>query len=368
MADVVGGGTTNVTLYDEDGNPLGTAARPVMTLATTQSPDSLTQGTVTGPDATAAATGTPTDGSAVTHTQSGGDSSFSCSVRGVTGNYTFVFERSINAGLVAAADEVWTAVGAFQAGTPLAKTTWTQADMARAPMEFHGNVSSAARVRVRFTAKDTAGDVFVVLRSGRGTGTITIGNPVRIGDNNGNPLTLLATTPVGNEFALPIRNVNPFQTIRTPEEGKARNGQAFTSGTGQLTLTAAGNLRGTLTNPAGSGKSLYLYKLSVFSSSATGFARMRINPTSGLPTMLRPSNNNFIGHPTKAVGELRADTDLTTPLAGGADSGIEFAFASGETRETELPPFIVSPGLTLGLAVPFAGASTVIANVYWWEE
>lgn len=32
MADVVGGGTTNVTVYDENGNPLGTTSNPLTIL------------------------------------------------------------------------------------------------------------------------------------------------------------------------------------------------------------------------------------------------------------------------------------------------------------------------------------------------
>lgn len=216
---------------------------------------------------------------------------------------------------------------------------------------------------------------------GGGTGNVTLydesgnqfGTPAhplsaRIGDSSGNSLALLNANPTGSEYGLPIRNVSPFQTVRAPEESRARVGQAYTAGTGQLSLTVAATVRGTLQNPSGSGKALYVYKLSIFSSGATGFARMRINPTTGLPTEVRSANNNFIGHPTAAVGVMKADLHSSEGLGGGTDSGIELAFPSGESRDVTLSPFIVSPGITLGLSVPFAGSTTVIVNLYWWEE
>lgn len=142
----------------------------------------------------------------------------------------------------------------------------------------------------------------------------------------------------------------------------------FLAGTGPLTLTVAGNARATIQNPAGSGVNVFLARLSVFSNAA-GEANLFVNPTAGLPaTAPRPHLNAIVGAPG-AAAVIRADTDATTALSGGTDPGVALAFGASDRISVDLPPLILSPGVTLGINIPIsATASRTLAAVYWFEE
>lgn len=112
-------------------------------------------------------TGTPTAGSTAAIAGTG-ESSFAVQIGG-TWVGTLQFERSLDGGTT------WTAVGAFSAGTNyITQTSTTNGN-------FHGNASSATNIRVRATAW-TSGTAAVVFILGAGTGTITVGNPMRLWD------------------------------------------------------------------------------------------------------------------------------------------------------------------------------------------
>lgn len=97
--------------------------------------------------------------------------SFSNAVISIIGTFvgTYVFERSPDLGTT------WTAVSFFIAGTRDATNTGTLEGM------FHGNVAGTTNMRVRCTSF-TSGTINVRITSGIGTGTITVGNPLRIYD------------------------------------------------------------------------------------------------------------------------------------------------------------------------------------------
>ncbi|MGZ6836768.1 MAG: hypothetical protein ACXVGE_13010 [Blastococcus sp.] len=82
---------------------------------------------------------------------------------------TYVLERSPDNGTT------WTSFNCFIAGTADQISTGTLQGM------FHGNVAGTTAVRVRFTAL-ASGSPSVRLTSGIGTGTITVGNPLRLYD------------------------------------------------------------------------------------------------------------------------------------------------------------------------------------------
>lgn len=145
------------------------------------------------------------------------------------------------------------------------------------------------------------------------------------------------------------------------------SGQVFLSGTGELTLSVAGNVRMVLQNPAGSGKQLYVEKLDVFSS-AVGFAELLVNPTAGVPTAVRPANNVNFGSAAVAVGRVLADTSATTALSGGIDSGVSVGVGVNVLTRYELAPIIVPPGVSLGIQLPFTGAANASVNIYWLEK
>jgi hypothetical protein len=142
----------------------------------------------------------------------------------------------------------------------------------------------------------------------------------------------------------------------------------FIASTQPLVLTAAGNARATIANPAGSGRKLMVARLTVFSDAA-GEAGLFINPTAGLPGgTARPMLNAVVGG-AAGVAELRADTSTLTALSGGADTGVTAAFTANRREQIDLPPLVLTPGVTLGVNVPInATSSRSLLSAYWFEE
>lgn len=141
----------------------------------------------------------------------------------------------------------------------------------------------------------------------------------------------------------------------------------FIAGTGALVLAAAGNDRATLTNPTGSGVNVFVARMSIFSNVA-GEAALLVNPTAGLPAGSRPQLNAVVGAAGgKAV--VAADSDATVALSGGTDTGVLIPFPANTRTQIDLPPLILAPGVTLGLNVPIAAASSrTTMSIYWFEE
>lgn len=131
-----------------------------------QSADSASS-TVAGQNNQTIITGNPTNNSTAALVCSG-NSSFAALVTG-TWVGTLQFERSLDNGTT------WTPVGAFSAGTQFIGAVIT------ANGAFHGNCSSSTNIRVRATAW-TSGVASVRLLAGQGTGTITVGNAIRLID------------------------------------------------------------------------------------------------------------------------------------------------------------------------------------------
>lgn len=157
------------------------------------------------------------------------------------------------------------------------------------------------------------------------------------------------TLPVGNIFSEAV-NMQRF----------------FLAGSGKLTLAAAGNVRGTISNPAGSGRNILVARLAGLGT-GTAWARLRVNPTTGLPaTAARPTINAIIGG-AAPVGILKVDTDLVTPLGGGTDTGIDIGMPASARVSLDMPPMILSPGVSLGINIPFTGAADAALSVYWAE-
>lgn len=165
-----------------------------------------------------------------------------------------------------------------------------------------------------------------------------------------------ARNPDGTVFTLPVTNL--FAEL----VGLQR---FILSGSGRIALSLAGNLRATVANPAGSGRLVYLPAISAFAT-ATGWASIIRNPTTGLPaSAARPHLNAFLvpGAPP-GVAVLKADTNASTPLGGGTDSGIVLGVPGGVREKIDLPPFVLYPGEVLGLNIPFAGAADVSLTGY----
>lgn len=142
----------------------------------------------------------------------------------------------------------------------------------------------------------------------------------------------------------------------------------FTSGTGPLVLTAAGNIRATISNPTGSGVNVSIFRL-VWFADAKGEASLFVNPTVGLPaTAVRPRLNAIAGA-AGGVGEVKADTNATTALSGGVDTGVLIGLGANVREAIDLPPIVLTPGVTMGINVPIsATTSRSMLTVLWFEE
>lgn len=141
----------------------------------------------------------------------------------------------------------------------------------------------------------------------------------------------------------------------------------FLAGSGRLTLAVAGNVRALIRNPAGSGRTVYIARVVIFGT-GTSWSSLYVNPTAGLPTTTRTRVNAVFGSSVTAVAEVLIDTNTTTALSGGSDTGITVGSPANIRTVVDLPPFVLSPGVALGINGPFTGAADVAMSIYWWEE
>lgn len=143
-------------------------------------------------------------------------------------------------------------------------------------------------------------------------------------------------------------------------------GRVYLVGSGRVTLGVAGNARGLIANPAASGVHLRIARLAVFAT-ATGYATLFIDPTVGLPPINLTPRNALVGG-SAGAGTAGFDTNATTALSGGTDTGIVLGIPASRRTEIDLPPLVLPPGVSLGINIPFAGAADMAATVYWTEE
>ncbi len=156
---------------------------------------------------------------------------------------------------------------------------------------------------------------------------------------------------------------------QTPPSIAVATGRFYWAGTGRQEIAAAGNVRATLTNPANSGRNLYIARMTFFST-IRAWCHFFLNPTTGLPNDaadLRIVNNAILGAPP-GLGVLRADNDTLTALSGGTDTGSEIGVGPDRPRIVDCPPFILTPGNVLGMNANFGAAVAAAVNLFWWER
>lgn len=142
----------------------------------------------------------------------------------------------------------------------------------------------------------------------------------------------------------------------------------FLAGTGTLILALAGNARATIGNPAASGRNVYVASVVLFSNAA-GEASLFVNPTAGLPATGARTHLNAIVGGAQGVAVFKADTSTTTALSGGIDTGLIMPFPVSTRVSVDMPPLVLTPGVTLGINIPIGAASSrSVLAVYWFEE
>lgn len=176
------------------------------------------------------------------------------------------------------------------------------------------------------------------------------------------------------------RNVNTYQApaIGAPPESSAgRAGALFTAGaTNSTTLgLLGGSVISTvqITNPAGSGRNVYISRITGginvalnLLSSFTGTLAIVRNGTLGSPALLTPVNTNFASSSTSLMTARSSNAAST-----GGTPVLSMPLAAGPFSFDEIGRFIVPPGqsytLTVSGSLSVAGLLASTANVMWWE-
>lgn len=161
------------------------------------------------------------------------------------------------------------------------------------------------------------------------------------------------------------------QKVLVAELGGESPSSAIDAGAGRLALantttlelTAAGNIKALVTN--NTGKTMRVLALAG-GFTATGFGKFYLNPTVGLPTTLRRTNNAILTAPSPG-GEMRSDIDAVTALDVGTGTNLELdAFFPINSREViPLPPIFLPSGNTLGFNINFGGAAKGSLTAFW---
>lgn len=173
---------------------------------------------------------------------------------------------------------------------------------------------------------------------------------------------ITGTNPDGTPFALDVAGLEKSQLQRAAEQAKV-----YFAGSGRLSLSVAGNIRGTLTNPAGATTNVHVLRMSGLGTSVS-WANLLLNPTAGLPaSAARRVNNNILSMAGDA-SVLKVDTDTTTALSGGTDLGTTLGVPGGRRFQIDFNiPIVLGPGASLGVAIPFTGAADAAFSLYWYR-
>lgn len=157
--------------------------------------------------------------------------------------------------------------------------------------------------------------------------------------------------------------------VQSTVEQQVRAGTAFVWGPGKLAVGAAANGRILISNPNGSGKSLFIYAHALSSDTAGLFlATLFRNPTAGLPALGGAGVgivNQLGGSATASVAEVGADTNAT-PLSGGTTIGVEAVVGVGRTAYPAAL-YVVPPNSSLGFDLAATVAAGFVPEFTWWE-
>lgn len=146
---------------------------------------------------------------------------------------------------------------------------------------------------------------------------------------------------------------------------KVDQARSFMAGSGLLTTGIGSSIRATLENPGGSGKNLYVYSFTAFSS-AVSTLQLRIQPTTNLPAGVRTPTNKIIGGPAPSA---LMKADLGAAMTGGTVASTELRLPAGVRVEVDFDqPIRMAPGVMLGIGWSVGVGGDMNVNVSWWED
>jgi hypothetical protein len=155
----------------------------------------------------------------------------------------------------------------------------------------------------------------------------------------------------------------------------AKTGLMFLASSGLLSLSLAGNLRMTIGNPSGSGVTMYIRQIDLFSSLTTpGYVHIWTGTiTNPAATAARPMTCTNIGGTSNAIPVAVIKADLVsqlagTPLSGSVDTGLDIGYGGGLASQVVFPPIILHAGQTLGIASSIALSTNISIVARWIEQ
>lgn len=142
----------------------------------------------------------------------------------------------------------------------------------------------------------------------------------------------------------------------------ALSSRLHVSGSTALAVSSSNYAKCLLSNPPGSGKTLLVMEIHLFSD-ATIFVEFWANPTTGLPSTSR--GITLIGGTYTGVTTFKSDTD-NVAMSGGIKSDIVFGSGNGLENVAKVP-FMVPPGVSLGFSALASGQRNMYLNPVWIE-
>jgi|SRR6185312_16703314 len=146
----------------------------------------------------------------------------------------------------------------------------------------------------------------------------------------------------------------------------ASSGQGWTASTANTTLALNNYLRFVVSNPTGSGKTLYIYNISIYSSNV-GQSNLKLvrNPaTTVTANTVTPLNQHLYDGIFTTVANVAYDTN-SSDLAGVVQKYLPALTNAENDFNNEL--YTVSAGWSLGISSKALLATNTVISVDWIE-
>jgi hypothetical protein len=154
---------------------------------------------------------------------------------------------------------------------------------------------------------------------------------------------------------------NAPASVAPPDASAAASGQLFVVATGNAAIAGASNQLTQITNPSGSGKSLYISKIS---GGITAAASLIIYSGGTVTGGTTPAPFNCqLGNATASIATARVASGSVT---GTPTTIMSMPIAAGMYALDFTGGIIVPPNTVITLSLG-PGALTAATNIMWWE-
>ena len=152
-------------------------------------------------------------------------------------------------------------------------------------------------------------------------------------------------------------------------ETRVKAGTAYIASVGKLTLSLGIlNMKATIENPSGSGKTLYVYALEVAQDGlALAWPSLLLNPTTNKPggTAGTSKFNQNPGSANTTVALIKSAVEAST-MSGGTDLGAIPIPTGRQVYRDHI--YVLPPGTTLGMNLVGSIGLNGMIRAFYWEE